>query len=252
MLALLTLHILGRARRAGVLGDDLDEQGWAKLVAGGIRQLRRSLGRHPDVAALAEQWPTGSRGRRPLQIPSTPWPPLLAASLDLLLAADARRPDVIPAGSLTEAVSGQRYTSIPWLLWDPEGLSLEPTPQRPPRSRGAAWQVIPWRGRYARRNAHREAPQEMWEGSGGGPSSAGPANLGGLSSSTEPLAAELRPTTVPATPIAVERVEDLVRGVAQVLQLPPAEAAQRLGNPRDRTPARHGRRDSLRFASTLP
>jgi DNA-binding CsgD family transcriptional regulator len=163
MLALLTLHILGRARRAGALGGDADDQRWARRAATGIRQLRRSLGRHPDVMALAAQWPMSSQSQRPLQVPA-PWPPLLADSLDLLLAAGTNRPDVVPADSLTEAVSGQRYASNPWLLWDPSGLPLKPRP---------------------------------------------------------------RPATL--TPVAVARVQDLLRGVAQVLQLQPAEAAQRVG-----------------------
>ena len=60
MLALLTLHILGRARSAGMLDDNTGDQHWTRRAAAGIRQLRRSLGQHPDVAALAEQWPTGS------------------------------------------------------------------------------------------------------------------------------------------------------------------------------------------------
>jgi hypothetical protein len=214
MLALLTLHILGRAREAGVLGDD--NQGWTERAAGGIRQLRRSLGRHPDVAALAEQWPRGSAGRRPARVPATPWPPLLAASLDLLLDADARPPGVIPAGSLTEAVSGQRYANSPWLLWDPEGLPLEPQPRQPPRSR-----------------ARPQRYPGMREGLGEGLSGGGPTDLDvvEVSKFTEPPAAEPRPTTTLPTSVAVERVEDLVRGVAQVLQLPPAQAAQRLGVP---------------------
>jgi hypothetical protein len=155
---------------------------------------------------------------------------LLAASLDLLLAADARPPGVIPAGSLTEAVSGQRYASSPWLLWDPEGLPLEPQPRqssrsrtRPQRSRSRAGGV-----RGEPRTGRRPGTQE---GSGRGPSAGRPADLGvEFSGFNEPLIAEPRPTTAVPTPVAVERVEDLVRGVAQVLQLPPAEVVQRLAS----------------------
>jgi len=210
MLAILTLRMLGRARRAGALGDNVDEQGWARRAAGGIRQLRRSLGRHPDVVALAEQWPTSPRGRRLPQIPATPWPPLLADSLDLLLAADTRTPGVIPAGSLIEAVSGQRYASNPWLLWDPEGLPLKLTPQRRPRSQARPRSSAPGAGSVGG-GTPTGRHSGMSEGSDQGPSGPESAHL-----------------AIP-TPIAVERVEDLLSGVAQVLQLAPAEAAQRLG-----------------------
>jgi hypothetical protein len=183
MLALLTLHILGRAHRAGVPGPALDHA-MTKRIEAGIRRLRRSLGWHPDVAALAELWSAGSRGWRPW-VSSTPWPPSLAASLDLLLAAEVHRPKVIlapkviPTRSLTEAVSGQRYASSPWLLWDPRDLRLEPPPRRPLRVYRTA----------GRRVGPRATP----------------------------------------TSGAIERVEDLLDGVAHVLQISPAEAAQRLG-----------------------
>lgn len=250
MLALLTLHMLDRARRAGVLKDDTDDQRWTTRATDGIRQLRRSLGRHPDVAALAEQWPT-SESRRPPQILSTPWPPLLGASLDLLLTAADRRPDVIPAGSLTEAVTGQRYASNPWLLWDPEGLPLEPAPRGP----SGSW-ARPERSSLSAGGMHEETRAgrhpEAGEGLTGGPSDSGRADPGtDLGRATESLAAEHRLTTTPPTPIAIQRVEELVRGVAQVLQLPPAavvyqlgtrEIARRLGMPGD----------SWRVASTPP
>jgi hypothetical protein len=233
MLALLTLHSLGRARRAGVLGTALD-QDLTKRAEGGIRQLRRSLGWHPDVAALAELWSTGSDDRR--RVSSTPWPPLLADSLDLLLAAEGRRPKIIPAlrvvpsRSLTEVVGGQRYASSPWLLWDPKGLPVEPAARQSPRSRARSERsptradgvragtpaerrrrmqekVQRWVRRWAEWwRAHRpwERPLRVYRTAGRRATPSG---------------------TI--TPVAVERVRDLVGGVAHVLQISSGEAAKR-------------------------
>lgn len=236
MLALLTLHILGRANRAGMLGIALD-QDLAKRVTSGIRQLRRSLGWHPDVAALEELWSTRSGGRRP-RVSSTPWPPMLATSLDLLLAAEARHPKVIPAPkviptrSLTEAVSAQRYATSPWLLWNPEGLRIESTTRRPLRSRSQDGRA-PSRGDGVHEGTRTRKLQRIREGIG-----RWVEQWAKWWKAHQPWDRPLRvyrtagrraaPSRTPP-PVAVERVEDLVRGVAHVLQVPPAEAAQRLG-----------------------
>ena len=236
MLVLLTLHILGRARRAGVLGTALDRD-LTERVEGAIRQLRRSLGWHPDVAALAELWSTGSGDRR-RWVSSTPWPPLLADSLDLLLAAEEHRPKVIPARrvipsrSLTEVVGGQRYASSPWLLWDPKDLPLKPTARRFPRFRAWSrrspsraggvpvgtptkrrhrmWErvrlwVKPW-AKWWRAHRPWDRPLRVYRTAG----------------------RRVMPNDT-AAPVAVERVEDLVGGVAHVLQISLAEAAKGLG-----------------------
>jgi hypothetical protein len=236
MLALLTLHSLGRTRMAGMLGTALD-QDLTKRVEGAIRQLRRSLGWHPDVAALAELWSTGSGDRR-RWVSSTPWPPLLADSLDLLLAAEERRPKVIlaqrviPRRSLTEVVGGQRYASSPWLLWDPRRLPLRPTARRFLRSRA-------WSGRSPSRaggvpvGTPTKRRHRMWER----------VRLWAKTwvewwRAHRPWDRPLRVYRTAgrrvmrsdtAALVAVERVEDLVGGVANVLQISPAEAATRLG-----------------------
>jgi hypothetical protein len=76
-----------------------------------IDRLRSLLGLHPDVEALA----------RRLHQPSPAYffdcPPMLANSWSLVLEAAARRPDLVPLGSLSERVSPHLWGGGPWLLW---------------------------------------------------------------------------------------------------------------------------------------
>ncbi|GGI43887.1 hypothetical protein BCL57_000186 [Agromyces flavus] len=88
-------------------------------VADTVRRLHDELGDVPDVLALGRAVSeSGVAG-------SADVPPMLSACMDLLLAADRDDPDVIPAGSLVETASGERYACRPWLLWRPLELPAE-------------------------------------------------------------------------------------------------------------------------------
>jgi hypothetical protein len=136
---------------------------------------------------------------------------MLAASLDLLLTADRNRSDTVPAGSLTEAVSGQRYAGGPWLLWDPTGLPL---------SRQAATSDRAGRGQNG-------GGRGLVHGSRSGRASGGR----GIGPTPEPPPGSRRRTPVASepAPVAVDRISELLTGVATVLQLSPVQAAERLG-----------------------
>lgn len=111
MLVLLGLHELVRAQGSGTA-----RPARSPAVGGALARLHRVLAGCPDVEALE-----GALGGRASRQQVT-WPPMLGASLDLLLAAERVGQDPIAAGSLAEEVSGQRYLAAPWLLWNPAVL----------------------------------------------------------------------------------------------------------------------------------
>ncbi len=168
----------------------------ARRLAATVRRLHDELGDMPDVFALGRAVPASG---------VTGWvdvPPMLSACMDVLLAADREDPDVIPAGSVVEAVSGERYTSRPWLLWRP----LE-----------------------------RQAFVET----GAGDAADGGA-VGGGAGSFEGDFAELPMTPTappvesatrvePVSPTVLRRVEELVTEAAPRLELPAHETAEALG-----------------------
>jgi hypothetical protein len=89
------------------------------MMLDSARRLRRTLGDHPDVlAALVAIAPED----QDLQVS---WPPMLAASVALVLEADRTHPTVVPDGSPTEETSGQQLTSSPWMLWEPDGIAWD-------------------------------------------------------------------------------------------------------------------------------
>ncbi|MEU4164798.1 hypothetical protein [Actinoplanes sp. NPDC026670] len=88
-------------------------------IFGVTELLWQMLGRHADVEALA----LAGVGH-PMSKDEPLWPPMLAASLDLVLGSSLHA-QVAGPGSVWEDVSGQRYGSSPWLLWNPVGLNLE-------------------------------------------------------------------------------------------------------------------------------
>jgi hypothetical protein len=109
-LALLTLHELLRSAPSARPDPARDA-----LMVETAQRLRRELGEHPDVLAVVATL-----------VPEdtsifVPWPPMLCTSIELVLEADRTAPTVVPDGSFTEETSGQRFTSAPWMLWDPVG-----------------------------------------------------------------------------------------------------------------------------------
>ena len=78
-----------------------------------VTGLHQRLGDMPDLIALATAVPGA------LVYGQAPFPPMVQSSLDLLLDADARDDNVIPAHSMTEIVSSHRFAAQPWLLWQP-------------------------------------------------------------------------------------------------------------------------------------
>jgi len=161
---------------------------------------------------------------------------MLAASMDLLLRADADDEAVIPDGSLIEAVSGQRYTSTPWLLWEPLAVVAVPEERRElgieknmgkggPFGRamvgtrdlidGTLRLVLPDRlmGRFGAGKLVSRRPPTPAKGPRTRPIKPGAVQ--------EPAAGP--------SPVAVAKVREVVSSAAPRLKLSPSETAERLG-----------------------
>jgi hypothetical protein len=191
MLTLLTaLHL---ARETSTSEDDERSHRSGQLV----QRLQRSLGDLPDVVAIAGA--SGSTGE------PVPFPPMLAGSLELLLRADRRDDDVIPEGSLTELVSARRYSSSPWLLWEP--IEIE--------EQGV--ELVDLEGVRFDDRAFRPFEKTMGSRGVGAPA--------GRRYTSRPASSERKPPP----PAAVDRVEQLVSQAAPRLKMSPREAADRLG-----------------------
>ena len=69
--------------------------------------------------------------------PPVAFPPLLAASWEALLDAARLRPELVPAGSLSERVAARLWSSRLWVAWSaaPSGAPSQPQPK--PRSAAA-------------------------------------------------------------------------------------------------------------------
>jgi hypothetical protein len=99
-----------------------DRLGLLKTV---VSNLAKLIGDHPDVAALRAAVRMAG-GRAPGV--SVTWPPMLAASLPLLIKASQEDRKTLPPGSPAERVTASRYMGGPWLLWHPTP-DLAPEPQ---------------------------------------------------------------------------------------------------------------------------
>lgn len=88
-----------------------------------VQALLKLLPDHPDVIALANH-PVMDR----TILPSLHWPPMLAASYEVLLQADRTRPRVIADGSPAERVAGYVVQRSPWLRWEATPAVLAPEP----------------------------------------------------------------------------------------------------------------------------
>ena len=185
-------------------GDVASDRRIAVKLAATIRRLHDTLGDMPDVIALGHAVPASE------VTGSADVPPMLSASMDVLLAADRGNPDVIPAGSAVETVSGERYVCRPWLLWRPLELG--------------AW--VAARSMRQRWTAEPRLNRRILHGNDGG---VGEFSTGILSASSrleEPLKS---PAPEPVSPTVMRRVRDAVDEVAPRLELSSREAAEALG-----------------------
>jgi hypothetical protein len=182
----LTAQLFAAAALATAEGATSDDRIGPRLAAT-VARLHGKLGDMPDVLALGRALPdSGVTG-------SVDVPPMLSACMELLLAADQDDPDVIPAGSIVETASGERYTCRPWLLWRP--LELEAfVASRAMRQR--------WAG---------ESPRYL------------PRGLG------EELPGLPAPAPEPVSPTVMRRVEEVVAEAAPRLELSARETANALG-----------------------
>ncbi|MER8786008.1 hypothetical protein NKH60_33435 [Mesorhizobium sp. M1006] len=97
--------------------------------------------RHPDVAALRLRF--RMRTSQPIgDEPPVPFPPLLAASWGALLDAARVRPELIPAGSLSELIASRLWSSSLWMAWTAAPLKVV-APVQPRSERRAPTTMAP-------------------------------------------------------------------------------------------------------------
>ncbi|MFL6281186.1 MAG: hypothetical protein ACJ731_13800, partial [Vicinamibacterales bacterium] len=122
MLALFGAHLLireakdAKAEKADAAPDsetrEVDNRPQVRTI---VENLRRTIGPHPDVEAIA----IGAGVADPNFV--FEFPPLLRASWRLLLKASADRPSLIPAASFASRVSDRMWGEGTWFLWvDPD------------------------------------------------------------------------------------------------------------------------------------
>jgi hypothetical protein len=119
MLALLGAHLLIREAKSAKrtaeehgVASNLDNTPAVRTI---VANLRRALGDHPDVEAIAIR----AGARNPNYLFSTP--PMLRESWARLVRASVDDPSVIPVNSLNGRISDRLWGDGPWLLWiDPD------------------------------------------------------------------------------------------------------------------------------------
>ena len=93
-----------------------------------------------DIAALRLRLLV--RMGRPIdREPPVEFPPLLAASWEALLDVARLRPELVPAGSLSERVAARLWSSRLWVAWSAAPSGASPQPQPKPRSAAAGTNV---------------------------------------------------------------------------------------------------------------
>lgn len=194
--------------------DETSDRRTASKLATTIRRLHDALGDMPDVLALGGAVPASE------VFGSLDVPPMLSASMDLLLAADREDPEMIPAGSAVETVSGERYVCRPWLLWKP--LELEAWVAA--RSMRERWAVEPV---LYRPKQEGDAYRPEQQGDAGGSGEFDAVVLGATLRLDGHVLASLRPE--PVSPTVKGRVKAAVEEVAPRLEVSNSEAAKALG-----------------------
>jgi hypothetical protein len=107
LLGLLYAHLMLQARHT-------DLAALQELLEG----LRESLGEHPDLEALHLRLAElrGSAQEQDLAFKS---PPMLRSSWEVVVAASAANPRLVPPGSLSQRIAGRLWGGGPWLVWQP-------------------------------------------------------------------------------------------------------------------------------------
>jgi hypothetical protein len=176
-----------------------DRLGLLKTV---VSNLVKLIDDHPDVSALRAAARMAD-GRAPGV--SVTWPPMLAASLPLLIKAGQVDRATLPPGSPAERVTACRFMGGPWLLWHPTP-DLAPEPQvYLSGSAGRAAEV-----------AGFGAGQEAWFWYAASYTGAGRARVGA------------RPGTAPLDD-AARRCQRHLEEVSDLLDMPPWAVALELG-----------------------
>lgn len=98
------------------------------LVEAIVEHLTTLVPEHPDVNALS-LW----LGRVPTSAFDVP--PMLLSSWALIAEASARRPTLVPRGSLAARVADHLWGSAVWLLWRSDRLAEGPQPETAPIGR---------------------------------------------------------------------------------------------------------------------
>jgi hypothetical protein len=76
-----------------------------------VRKLRELIGDHPDVMALLLAIDPRA------EVGDFGIPPMLSSSWSIVVAATAARPELVPRGSLSAAISERVLAGGPWLRW---------------------------------------------------------------------------------------------------------------------------------------
>jgi hypothetical protein len=115
MLALLGAHLLVRDARRAAGREESNPQSLPQAdqltLDQVVANLRKALGIHPDVEAVA-MLAAGSAPELPFD-----QPPMLRASWELLLEASLEHPQLIGPASLTATAAERIWGEGPWLLW---------------------------------------------------------------------------------------------------------------------------------------
>jgi hypothetical protein len=102
MLAIYGAHLM-------IQGEEFDRP----FLRSVVRKLRELVGDHPDVMALL-------LGVDPdADVGDFSVPPMLSSSWSIIVAATASRPELVPRGSLSAAISERVLAGGPWLRWHP-------------------------------------------------------------------------------------------------------------------------------------
>jgi hypothetical protein len=150
-LGVLAAYALAQSLEAGALWRERPEQRESprQLFAELREYLVRTIGDHPDVAALA----LPDAGELAADVPagghatprSFPNPPLLRAAVQRVQHYATHDAGAIPAGSLTERVLRRLVTNSPWTAWRPfDGQADRPRSSKrgTTRRRGAGYRPV--------------------------------------------------------------------------------------------------------------